>query len=383
MKKTKKKVNKNIFGRNFKKLFLLVVAVIIVVGIAQYTVQFIPGSSAQIPLPSPYAALGKEFRVTTDGGELPDIYGDNVVFVRDGKIFLRNLNTNSFQDFMVSKDPAFKWEPAIYQDKIVWVDARYRTTTHSNDIYMYNMTMKTETRITSDAIGYDYNMTPDIYGNKIIWIGGNDNEVVKLFMYNIDTKIISIISAPEARPFAPTIYGERIIWHDERNPWPDFSLCIYDIETGVTSVVDNTGLFILGGATIYKDMIAWGTEVSQASWWIKNNIYSYDINTQTRTRLTDVSDHTYAFNPAIYGNKIVWWYTTPTNDPSTYKISIYIHYFDQPVGRNYKIVDIPVTGDVLDSEGSLEIYDKTIVWADKRDIFADGKINIFAFKLFR
>lgn len=361
---------------------VLVVAIILILA-SQIE---LPGSSAWSPVPTgidtisstPWddiqPILGSEFRITSDGGELPDIYGDNVVFVRDYKVFVKNIEGG--QEFEVSKNPAYQSSPAIYQDKIVWSDTRNRTPIHSQDIYMYDMTTRIETRISGDLPGYDINTKPDIYGNKIIW-SSHQNDVVKIYMYNIDTETTSIISSPEAVPGYISIYGDRIVWVDGRLAYPNHDIYMYDISTGIESLVCQK-MKNQSVPNIYEDVVVW----MESEYFVSYNIHSYNIARQEETQLTDMDFSVGVTDePAIYKNRIIWW-QADKQSPTTAVHSIYMHDLNQPVGINHKLVDLPVGGDVLDLEETLSIYDKTIVWADKRDVQYDGKINVFGFKLF-
>ena len=93
---------------------------------------------------------------------------------------------------------------------------------------------------------------PDIYGNRIVW-SDDRNENWDIYMYDLSTKKETQITANKSDQQAPAIYGNTIAWQDNRNE----------------------------------------------NW----DIYAYDLITHQQIRTTDKSDQV---APAIYGNKIVW-----------------------------------------------------------------------------
>jgi beta propeller repeat protein len=100
------------------------------------------------------------------------------------------------------------YQPAIYGNRIVWQYQR----NGNNDIYMYDLSTKKETQITSSP---DSQASPAIYGNRIVWQddGGEDDGWVShgIYMYDISTNQKMKISAG-GLAHQPAIYGNRIVW---------------------------------------------------------------------------------------------------------------------------------------------------------------------------
>lgn len=70
-----------------------------------------------------------------------------------------NISTSTETQVITNKSD--KWLPAIYKDKIVWIDYR----NGSADVYLYNLSTSREIQITtseSDKFG------PDIYADRIM-----------------------------------------------------------------------------------------------------------------------------------------------------------------------------------------------------------------------
>jgi beta propeller repeat protein len=92
----------------------------------------------------------------------------------------------------------------------------------------------------------------------------------------------------------PAIYGNTIVWQDDRNG--NWDIYIYDIstrlETHTTNKSDQTN------PAIYGDKVVWQDERNGGS-----DIYLQNLSTKKQTRVTTSGK---AYNPRINGNRIVW-----------------------------------------------------------------------------
>jgi beta propeller repeat protein len=114
---------------------------------------------------------------------------------------------------------------------------------------MYDLSSKKETRITTNGSRQSY---PAIYGNRIVWDDDRNGEI-DIYMYDLSTKKESRITTNSPEACFPAIYGNRIVW--------------MDIPNGV---------------------------------W---HVYIYDLSTHQEVHTTGKSDQ---WDPAIYGDRIVW-----------------------------------------------------------------------------
>jgi beta propeller repeat protein len=214
----------------------------------------------------------KQTQITTSGAAAsPAIYGDKIFWMdsrKDGKginmespgnwnIYMYNISTS--EENQLFSNESIKMFPAIYEDKIVWMDSHnggsgnYWNLSGNWDIYMYNLSTRKETQITTDET---LQMYPAIYGNIIVWIDScNGNG--KIYAYNLTTSKETAISNVSWKYDHPSIYGNRIVWMDFRN----------------------------------------------GSW----EIYMFDLSTSKETQVTTNSSNSQSpANPEIYGNRIVW-----------------------------------------------------------------------------
>ena len=129
-----------------------------------------------------------------------------------------------------------------------------------------------ETRIISNEAAQE---SPDIYGNRIVWTdnrdgGGWDSNQQPdgnwdIYMYDLSTSTETRITTDESNQVEPAIYEDRIVWADNRNG---------------------------GGRDEYGQ--------PDGNW----DIYMYDLSTSTETQIT--SNNSTQWKPAIYGDRIVW-----------------------------------------------------------------------------
>jgi beta propeller repeat protein len=124
-----------------------------------------------------------ETRVTTSGlASNPEIYGDRLVYMNGSQIYMYDLFTS--KETKITAYESIQFSPAIYGDRIIWVDYRNR----NNDVYMYNLSTHTETQITSNKSGKS---SPAIYGDKIVWM--DSRKYTDVFPYaNLDIYICNI-----------------------------------------------------------------------------------------------------------------------------------------------------------------------------------------------
>lgn len=161
-------------------------------------------------------------------------------------IKLYNISTNA----TISIHEVQAVELAIYKDVIVWQDYR-----NGNwDIYMYNLSLGEEVQITTNE---SRQREPDIYGDKIVWV--DERDVIDIYMSNTTLPEIYIYDIPTGEELrvtewayadytftetiwreSPAIYENRIVWSDGRGGMDHFDIFMFTLEGQVSqSPVDS------------------------------------------------------------------------------------------------------------------------------------------------
>ncbi len=181
-----------------------------------------------------------------------------------------------------------------------------------------------------------------IYGDKIVWMD-NRNGKNDIYMYDHsahkETQITNQGSATN-----PAFYGDRIVWQDSRNGNSD--IYIYNISTRKETQITANGSAYY--PDIYGDRVVWENH--------KNlDIYMYNLSTSIETQITTSGN---AHNPAIYDNFVVWL------DGRCGKSDIYMH--DLSTRKETQIStsgNASIWNNGFDS-GGLVIYGYRVIWQE-------------------
>ncbi len=196
---------------------------------------------------------------------------------------------------------------------------------------------------------------PKIYGDKIVW-QDNRNGEWDIYMYNISSGIETRITLHTAPQEYPDIYGDKIVWQDNRNGNGD--IYMYDLTTKQETRITSSPTFD-SRPSIYDNIIVWMSANTSNSTW---GIYTYDLSTKQETRITSAS-WTIWF-PVIYGDKIVW--QDERNDPKDF-LQTDIYMYDLTTKQETPLVTYP------GEQQEPAIYGDKIVWTQGgvgvRDIY--------------
>ncbi|MDO8240358.1 MAG: GLUG motif-containing protein [Candidatus Moranbacteria bacterium] len=261
-------------------------------------------------------------------------------------VFWNNSNDNAELSCVGGTISGGQYNPAISGDKIIWQD--YRNGNY--DIYLYNLTTQTETRITTDS---SHQYEPAISGDKIIWQDYRNGNA-DIYLYNLTTQTETQITTNGSTQSSPAISGDKIIWQDYRNS-NNSDIYLYDLATQTETQITTNGSY-LSSPAISGDKIVW-QDYRSGNW----DIYLYNLTTQTETRITTNSSE--QSSPAISGDKIIW------QDYRNGNYDIYL----------YNLTTQTETRITTDSSQQYEpaISGDKIVWYDNRN----GSADIYLYNL--
>jgi beta propeller repeat protein len=237
----------------------------------------------------------------------------------------------------------------------------------------------------------NYTVGYDISGSKVVWSAfsskedlGKDpayNETTNtdIFLYDIETNKTTQITTNEAGQIIPKIWGDYIVWQDNRNDNdknsnPEWDIYVYNITTGEEKLISkapgiHTNPNIDNNKVVWEDgrnfkgmkELRWGSNVPDNN----TDIYMYDIKTDKEEMVS--AEPLQECNPTIYGNYIAW------VDRNTKGFAAEIFLYD--INRKEKL---KITNDKF-NQSEPKLFDKYLVWTDERngissnDVIVNGK----------
>ncbi len=214
---------------------------------------------------------------------------------------------------------------------------------------VFAVTPDTDMRITTNGKNQ---YAPAIYGNTIVWVDERHGSA-EIYKYDLLTGTETRITNDQYEQAYPSIYGDKVVWDVDRSGYRD--VILYDLTSGkATNLTPDTP----GDQTdpaIYGDKIVW--QDNRHGYW---DIYIYNTVTEAVYRLEKPGGQ---ILPAIYENKVVW------QDNRHGKWEIYLY----DISTN---TEERITNDNLDQYYPA-IYGNTIVWEQ----WNNGKANIFQYDL--
>jgi len=286
------------------------------------------------------ASAGQEIRITPDGerGLNPAIHDNKIIWLDDlfnGSLHVLDLSTG--KEIQITEDPWYSYL-AIYNDKIIWISGE-------KNIFLYNISTDNKTLLPiSNLENQELKDSLNIYGDNIVWrsrSGGYQD----LYMYDLSTYNKTRITANQLTK-NPAIYGDKIVWQDEPSlPSFGFESSYHGIHMYNLSTSNETRITTDRSASnpkIYDDRIVYMGN---------NNIYLYNISTSVETQLTFNGSRKDRL--AIYGDKIVW------QDDRNGNWDIYMYNLSEQE-------ETQITNDESDQINPA-IYGDRIVWEDYRN----------------
>ncbi|RXA17824.1 PKD domain-containing protein [Methanosarcina sp. MSH10X1] len=282
------------------------------------------------------ASAGQEVRITSDGewGFNPAIYDNKVIWLDgnfNGNIHMRELSTG--KETQITGNHSCSW-PAIYSDRIVWIDGR----NGSDEVYTYNVSTGTETRTgASDSTNEGWKQDLTTYEDKIIWQTWH-GDWGDIYVYDLSTASETRINTSNSSQGNPSIYGDSMVWTNVSNG--SSYIFMYNLSTSaVTQITPTESAYC---PDIYGDRIV----------YLKgNNLYLYNVSASIETQIS--YNESLKASPDIYGDRIVW------QDYRNGNCDIYM--YDLSTGQ-----EVRITADKSDQLNPA-IYGDRIVWQDSRN----------------
>jgi beta propeller repeat protein len=177
----------------------------------------------------------------------------------------------------------------------------------------------TETRITTHGTAAN----PDIYGDKIVW---QDNRAGNwdIYIFDLSAKT-EIHTTNKTDQINPAIYKNLVVWEDERNGGHD--IYMEDLSTKTQTRITKSGKALR--PKIYDNRIVWmdgrnggsleGNNHPVGNW----DIYMYDLSTSKEYQIT--TNNSMQMDPDIYKDKIVWHDERNMGDNPYEHVQIYLY----------------------------------------------------------
>ena len=197
-----------------------------------------------------------------------------------------------------------------------------------------------------------YQIKPAIFGNRIVW---QDERNKSSIFINYDTYMYTLPSGPEQRinisskdQSRPEIWENIIVWDDLRNGMRD--IYMYDINTGEETRV-TTDDEQQDYPAVSDSVIVWRDRRNGASW--EYDIYMYDMHNGSEARVSTGASSMQDAGPRISGHKVVWsQYSGSSNS---------IFYIDLDSGNREQLTTDPY------NQYAPDIHGDSIVWIESRN----------------
>jgi len=272
---------------------------------------------------------------TTDNQELPDIYGNIIVWQQvsnygDYDIYVADINNPAYSLLFIIGDANDQSNPAIYDNIIVWQDYVIWQGLGDWDIWAVDISDLTNPQLfaVSNIAGIDEQI-PAIAGNTVVWQDSDVGLSARMDIYGADITDPNnptefSIADFEFDQRSPAIYRTTIIWQD--NFFGDWDILAADIWQRNKPVLlpvsliehDQQNPAISGSIVVWQDNLSGNWDNRNNNW----DIFGYNLTIKQEFQITD--NPADQINPAINGKVIVW------QDSRTGNWNIYAAILDGP-----------------------------------------------------
>jgi beta propeller repeat protein len=261
----------------------------------------------------------KQIHTTTSANQTnPAIYGNKVVYEDDRNggpdIYMYDLASKRETRITSTGVLHNAFNPDVYGNRIVWADwVREKSSDPYYDpdayynIYVYDISTKKTTLIPTGGAAQN----PSIYGERIVWSEGFFGNP-GIYLYDFSTRKKTPITNSYSADCAG-IYTNKIVYEDY-NENGQFDIYMYDLSTKRTTQITNNLSDQIKPA-IYGNTIVWKDDRNYG-YMYNLDIYAYDLTTHQQVHTTSKSPKD---QPAIYGDRVVWIdYRNGDNKPDVY-----------------------------------------------------------------
>ena len=193
---------------------------------------------------------GVESQITNDpkNQENADLYGDRILWMdkRNGNFDIFMKNTRTGTETPLISDPMDQWEPQIWGNHVIWMDNRTNTFGYAPDqyfdYYTYDLAnpVPNGTPLTTDGWAW----YGGINGDRAVWsqwipdgsYPGGYNE--QIYLHDFRDSTTTRITSDASNHWYPKVYGDRIVWEDDRNGADsNWDIYLYNVTTGTEEQV--------------------------------------------------------------------------------------------------------------------------------------------------
>ncbi len=261
------------------------------------------------PLPSPQPLLKPDG--TPVKSFTPAISGNYIALQSTGGIYLYNLSQTQLGTQLISEPSKGGTLPRIDGDIVVWTGSEITNTnpyTWTSYVYMYKVSTGEREKIATSTTGFSY---ADVSGHKIVWAFNND-----IYWYDLDESNPAPhqITTDPSMQIMPSIQGHRIVWLDKRftSSTSNWDVMLYDLDSPREQRITSNSTAALSFPKIYGDKIVWadnrnGTCKDSISCEGEgSDIYLYDLAHPELGEQRLTGHYTGQTRPDIYENKVVF-----------------------------------------------------------------------------
>jgi len=197
------------------------------------------------------------------------------------------------------------YRPEIDGDRLVWADHRNDPDPHDDlyqsDIYLYNFSTLSETRLTTQA-NASWKGQPFIRGDMVVWADSINGSAIHAYYISSGTEVA--LTTGESHKYYPRASSRAVAWLDDRNANAPGQLDLYCLDLRTMNETRVTTGRTVESFDISGNKIVWSDTTRPEAPGNSGDIRVFDIG-KNRTTIYFASQWS-QYSPAIWGDRIVW-----------------------------------------------------------------------------